>query len=90
MDKRITENLKFSTVAKAIVEMWRAIFLGEIGVEFDGEEILTEDEATADIIADFIESLGFDYAKTGYYDPEEDARDGIHDDHTGKWYVSVD
>lgn len=90
MKKTMDENLEFSTVAKAIVEMWGSIFLGEIGVEFDGEEILTDEEATADIIADFIESLGFDYVKTGYYDPEEDARDGINDDHTGKWYVSVD
>ena len=90
MTKSMLENLEFSKVATAVVDLAERVFLSGCHLEFDGEEILTNDEITAEIVADFVESLGFDYVKTGYYDPEEDARDGICDDHTGKWYVSVD
>lgn len=55
-----------------------------------GDEILTDTEEQADKIADLLEALGFDYANTGYYDPEEDERNNEVDDRTGKWYVSVD
>lgn len=58
--------------------------------EWTGDEFLTETEEKADRIADFLEALGFDYANTGYYDPEEDQREGCVDNCTGKWYVSVD
>ena len=60
------------------------------GVEDAGDEILTLKSETAERIADLLESLGFDYVLTGHYDPEEDARGGINDKYTGKWYVSVD
>lgn len=55
----------------------------------DGSELLCCDETTADVVASFLTSLGFD-AHTGYYDPEEDAKDGIYDDHTGAWYIDID
>lgn len=55
----------------------------------DGSELLVDDENIADIIADFIQSLGFD-SHTGYYDPEEDRRDNCIDDHTGWYYVDID
>lgn len=55
----------------------------------DGEEILVSDEITADVIADFLECLGFD-THTGYYDPEQDERDHATDDHTGWWYIDID
>lgn len=58
--------------------------------EWTGDEFLTETEEKADRIADFLEALGFDYAVTGYYDPEQDERDNCVDNCTGKWYVSVD
>lgn len=54
----------------------------------DGEEILCETEEQADIIADFLEDLGFDCLNTGYYDPEEDKRDNCVDEHTGYWYIN--
>ena len=58
--------------------------------KWTGEEFLVYTEEEADRLADFLEALGFDYARTGYYDPEEDEREGCVDDLTGKWYVSVD
>lgn len=55
----------------------------------DGSEILFKDEDDAEYFADFLEILGFD-AHTGYYDPEEDARNGETNDHTGWYYVDID
>ena len=55
----------------------------------DGNEFLFEDEDDAEYFADFLEILGFD-SHTGYYDPEEDARNRETDDHTGWYYVDVD
>ena len=89
--KRIEiDELDYATVAGAIVSLLNKLALSGIEVEFNGEDILTNDETAADAIADFLEEVGFDYGKTSYYDPEEDARDGIHDSYTGKWAVSVD
>lgn len=54
-------------------------------------EILTDREDVADAIADLIEASGqFDYVNTSYYDPEEDERDGVKDEYTGKWCVTID
>ena len=74
--------IKWDDVAEPIAKAFHA--------EYAGDEILTLTEEQADRIANLLESLGFDYAITGYYDPKEDARDGIDDNYTGKWYVSVD
>lgn len=73
---------KWDDVAEPIAKAFHA--------DYAGDEILTLTEEQADRIANLLESLGFDYAITGYYDPKEDARDGIDDDYTGKWYVTVD
>lgn len=59
-----------------------------------GDEILCRTESAADAIADLIESL---YRAddedilvcTGYYDPDEDARNGETDRFTGWWYVDL-
>lgn len=42
------------------------------GVHFDtdGDVILCDDEQAAEIIADFLEKIGFDVAKTSVYDEE--------------------
>lgn len=42
------------------------------GVKFDtdGDVILCDDERAAEIIADFLEKIGFDVAKTSVYDEE--------------------
>ena len=60
-----------------------------------GDEILCRTESAADAIADLIESLYCAddediLVHTGYYDPNEDARNGETDRFTGWWYVNVD
>ena len=55
----------------------------------NGQDILCPTEDAADKLADFLEDLGFDVVNTGYFDPEEDARNGETDECTGYWYVSV-
>lgn len=52
------------------------------------EEILGLDETEINIIADLLDSMGYD-AITGYYDPVEDARNGNTDKFTGHYYVTV-
>ena len=56
----------------------------------DGEEILCTTEEQAEVLADFLEDLGFDCVHTGYYDPKEDERNNEVNDHTGCWYVNID
>ena len=56
-------------------------------------EFLFCSEEKADAMADVIDlAFGFGYpcSYTGYYDPEEDERDGCVDELTGKWYASWD
>lgn len=53
----------------------------------NGEAILCSCETEASILSDFISTFGV-VAQTGYYDPEEDARDNEQDDCTGFWYVT--
>lgn len=60
-----------------------------------GMEILCKTESAAQAVADLLELL---YRKdgeeilinTGYYDPEEDKRNGEEDRYTGWYYVNVD
>ena len=54
----------------------------------DGEQILCKTEEEVNIVADFLEDLGFCDLNTGYYDPIEDEREGCVDDHTGYWYIN--
>lgn len=73
---------QLNDIADAVAKAFRA--------EWTGDEFLVYTEDEADRIADLLEALGFDYVFTGYYDPEEDQREGCVDNCTGKWYVSVD
>lgn len=52
-------------------------------------EIITPDQQTADVIADFLEAIGVDAPTTGFYDPEEDRRNNEVDTLTGHGYVST-
>ncbi|MCI9553506.1 MAG: hypothetical protein HFE94_08240 [Acutalibacter sp.] len=52
-------------------------------------EIITPDQQTADVIADFLEAIGVDALTTGFYDPEEDRRNNEIDALTGHGYVSA-
>ena len=53
-------------------------------------EFIFDSEEKANAMADIIELAGADYGRTGYYDPEEDDREGCVDELTGKWYASWD
>jgi len=54
-----------------------------------GDELLCNSEGLAGTIADILEhEFGIDYVNTGYYDPEEDERNGEVDEYTGWWYVT--
>lgn len=61
----------------------------------NGDEIMCRSSDAADAIADLIESLYRSQGEeviivTGYYDPEEDERNGETDRCTGWWYVNMD
>lgn len=58
------------------------------------DEILCKTESAADALADLLRQLyrsqGEDVMiSTGFYDPEEDARNGEQDRFTGWWYVDI-
>ena len=61
------------------------------GIHLAGEtELLCKTETQAEGIADFLEDLGFEDIRTGYYDPKEDARNGETDEYSGLYYVNWD
>ena len=53
------------------------------------DEILCNNEDVVEIIADFLEHMGFGEVNTGYYDPEEDKRNNEVDKFTGWYYVTA-
>lgn len=59
-----------------------------------GGEILCRTQSAADALADMLEQLYKSQDEeilinTGYYDPEEDKRNGEEDRYTGWWYVNI-
>lgn len=60
----------------------------------DGSEILcpskTECEIVAEFLRDVLREIDDVDVHTGWYDPDEDARSGEQDDHTGFYYISFD
>ena len=54
----------------------------------EGGDIICKTEAQANAIADLLDVAGYE-AVTGYYDPQEDQKNGCVDELTGHWYVSV-
>lgn len=56
----------------------------------DGEKILSRSEDTITVIADLFDRIANNAVScTGYYNPDEDRRDGCMDDHTGYYYVTL-
>lgn len=60
----------------------------------DGEQILCSNEAQANFLADLIEKLYEAQGEsitttTGYYDEQEDKRQGTVDSYSGMWYVDI-
>lgn len=86
------ENSKMNWFKAAVMRL-RDYSDGEVWS--DGEQILCRTESGAKAVADFIWSLYFADGQevtilTGYYDPEEDERNGEEDRYTGWWYVILD
>ena len=76
---------------RAALEKTKAQGKNKHGIWMDENgEIVCKTETQAEGIADFLEDLGFEEVRTGYYDPEEDKKDGILDEYTGKYYVDWD
>ena len=56
----------------------------------DGDEILCKKEFVAEGIAYLFDAIyGEPVVNTGYYDPEEDERNGETDERTGYYYVTT-
>ena len=98
--KRIADDLTNAIADKdelaaayAIYEaMWTMVneHEGKVLTTQDGD-LFFEREDAADVLADLFDQMfGQRVAVTGWYDPEEDARDGINDEYTGKYYVNID
>ena len=54
----------------------------------DSEKILCQSEEKINALADLLDDLGCT-AITGYYDPEEDERNGTVDQYTGFYYLDI-
>lgn len=59
----------------------------------DGYQILCPSEAECAFVAEFLTDIFSEtnvVVLTGYYDPEEDARNGEQDDYTGFYCIRID
>lgn len=57
----------------------------------NGDEFVFKTEDGSESFADLVDQMfGERVARTGWYDPEEDAKDGVNDVFTGKYYVNMD
>lgn len=65
------------------------VLYGRLTIWAVEDEILCDDEDAIEIIADFLENMGFDEVNTGYYDPEQDKRSNEVDKFTGWYYVNA-
>lgn len=75
-----------------ITERLRVYSEGEVWTS--GDEILCKSESAANAIADILTTLyktqGDEiFVNIGFYDPEEDERNGEVDKYTGWWYVNI-
>lgn len=60
-----------------------------------GDEILCRTESAVNTLMDMLKALyhaqGVEVdINTGYYDPEEDKKNGEEDKYTGWWYINVE
>ena len=96
MDGRIE---KVDSLIHQITELLPCIYDSEVTDEYkatrfltspDGTEILSAEENEIETLANFFDQLyGEGTVNTGYYDPEEDKRNGEVDAYTGLYYVTV-
>lgn len=59
------------------------------GIWYDGDQFLCRTEAQADGVADWMDIIAGVETATGYYDPEEDERNGETNRYTGWYYASA-
>lgn len=89
-----------NTLIKEIASLLPNIYDSEVTDEFkethfltnaDGTEILSTEEGEVEALANFFDQLyGEGTVNTGYYDPEEDKRNGEVDAYTGLYYVTIE
>ncbi len=90
---------KANHIVRSITELLPCIYNSEVDDDYkmshfltdpDGTEILSSSEKEIECIANLIDQLyGEGTANTGYYDPEEDAKNNEVDAYTGLYYVNV-
>ena len=92
---------KVNTIIRMITDILPMIYDDKVEVtdEFkathfltdpDGTEILSANESEVEAIANLFDQLyGEGTCNTGYYDPEEDERNGEVDAYTGLYYVTI-
>ena len=87
MFKRIASMLpKVTDPDKYYLENKEDFFFGSD----DGTEILSTEESEVDAIANLFDQLyEMGTTNTGYYDPEEDERNGEVNEYTGFYYVTI-
>lgn len=56
-------------------------------VWYDGDSILFKTEEMFRSFTNVLSCMDVDFI-SGYYDPEEDSRDGVSDEYTGCWYIT--
>lgn len=90
MDNDLFEAMERNTWSYLIQCLKKYEGVNRHGFRANGEEILCKTKEAAETLANFLEDIGFDKVLTGYYDPEEDKRNGTVDNNTGCWYVYPD
>lgn len=54
---------------------------------YDGDSILCKTKEIFDSFENVLSCLNVDFV-SGYYDINEDIRDGVNDEYTGCWYIT--
>lgn len=90
---------RVDTIFKAITDLLPMIYDREVDDEFlkshfivnsNRDEILSTEEGEIEAIANLFDQLyGEGTCNTGFYDPEEDDRNGEVDAYTGLYYVTI-
>lgn len=67
----INDGVLWGHMIKSITEKCDKHTFSGVHFDADGDVILCDDENAAEIVADFLEMIGYDVAKTGTYDMSE-------------------
>lgn len=78
---------EFNQIAELV--MWNGEYLEEYGLWSSCGDILSKEEACIKALADYFDTYYTNDLCTGYYDPEEDRRDGNVDEFIGNYYLRL-